>query len=245
MNNILKIGTSFLLGVGAGLMIRNKDWHNFITSYIPALATLVAAYYGAKFAFEFQNQKELEIEKKNNLIAINKAIFTLSRMANDLFVYQRDYINLVRDEKEAFLKLRPTSQYDKELFKLDIESLSFLLNTDFRNLLSEIAIEGERYIAAIEAINLRSNIHLNEIQPKLENAGFKNGLSITISDADLELILGNRLLSMLKETTEQVITHVDSTIESLKLVADRLKDSMKTIYPDQKIITFNLPKSSK
>lgn len=233
-----------MLGVGAGLIIRNKDWSNFLTSYIPALATLVAAYYGAKFAFEFQNQKELENEKKHNLIAANKAIFTLSRMANDLFVYQRDYINPVRDDKEVFLELRPTSHYDKELFKLDIESLSFLLNTDFRNLLSEVAIEVERYISAIEAINLRSNIHLHEIQPKLERAGFKSGLSITITDADLEIILGNRLLSMLKETTDQVITHVDSTIESLKLVADRLKDSMKSIYPDQKIITFSLPKNS-
>ena len=234
-----------MLGVGAGLIIQNKDWSNFLTSYIPALATLVAAYYGARFAFDFQNKKESDDERKHNLIAANKAIFTLSRMANDLFVYQRDYINPVRDQKEIFLSLRPTNQFDKELFELDIEALSFLLNTDFRTLLSEVAIEGERYRSAINAINLRSDIHLHEVQPKLESAGFKDGKTTVITEADLDRILGNRLYSILKETTDQVIFHVDSTIESLKLIAKKLKDCMKSIYPDEKIITFSLPEDTK
>ncbi|HEY0562107.1 MAG TPA: hypothetical protein VGD04_02170 [Methylophilus sp.] len=241
MNIVFTVGTAFLLGVGAGLIIQNEDWSSFLTSYIPALATLVAAFYGAKFAFEFQNQKELEEEQSHNLAAANKAIFTLSRMANSLFVYQRDFINPVRNKPGAFLELRPTANIEKEFIKLDIEPLHFLLDTDFRNLLSEIIIEYERYRLAIEVINLRSSLHIEEIQPALERACFKDDTTIMVTSEDLEKILGNRLYSMIRENTTEVIFHVDTTLESLKDVANRFKESVKTIYPDGKIIKFTLP----
>lgn len=230
-----------MLGVGAGLIIQNEDWTSFLTSYIPALATLVAAFYGAKFAFDFQNKKELEEEKRHNLAAANKAIFTLSRMANSLFLYQRDFINPVRNKPGAYLELRPTANIEKEFVQLDIEPLHFLLDTDFRNLLSEIIIEFERYRLAIEVINLRSSLHLEEIQPALELAGFKAETTTLVTNEDIEKILGNRLYSMIKENTTEVIFHVDTTLESLKDIAIRFKESVKTIYPDGKIITFTLP----
>jgi hypothetical protein len=240
VNKIITIGTAFLLGVGAGLIIQSKDWASFLTSYIPALATLVAAFYGAKFAFEFQNNKELEAEKNHNIVAVNRAIFTLSRMANNLFLYQKDFINPVRNKQAAFLDLRPTLEMEKELIKLDAEALYFLLDTDFRNLLGEVVIEDERYRAAIDAINIRSNLHLQHVQPMLEKAGFKSGITAIVSELELEGVLGNRLYSTIKESTDQVIFHVDSTVESLKQVAEKLKDSIKTIYPDEKVIKFVL-----
>ncbi len=245
MNKIFSIGTSFLLGVGAGWLIQGRHWDIFLTSYIPALATLLAAFFGAKYAFQFQNDKELKSEKTNNIIAANKAIFTMSRMANSLYVYQRDFINPLRNKEAAFLELRPTLDIEKELIKLDIEGLYFLLQTENRNLLSELIIEEERYRAAIDAINARSKTHLQEVQPVLEEAGFISNSTKMVTHDEIEKILGNRIYTIIKQSTDDVIFHVDSTIESLKQVADKLKVGVKNVYPDEKIISFVLSEQPK
>lgn len=229
--------------MGAGLIIQSKDWNSLLTSYIPALATLVAAFYGAKFAFEFQNKKDIELAKKINVSSVNKTIFNLSRMANSLFVYQRDFINPVRNKPGIFLELRPIPEMNTESIQITPESLHFILDTDFRNLASEILIEEERFKTALNVINLRSILHLQEVQPLMERAGFTSGTTIIITAAEIEKILGNRICSMIKESTNEVIFHVDSTIESIKEISEKLKNSIKTIYPDEPIIAFVLPES--
>lgn len=244
VNSILFLGTSFLLGVGAGLVINAKDWTGFVSSYIPALATLVAAFYGAKFAFQFQSNKELIDEKKQRIVSANSAIFTLSRMANDLFNYQRDFINPVRNNKGAFIELRPTLHLEKEHIKLNIESLYFILQLEDRNLLGEIINVEEQYKLAIEIINQRSKIHIEEVQPIMEKAGFLSGNTNIVSAMEIEKILGNRIYSTILEISNDVIFNVDNTIESLKTVATKLKTCIKHTYPNEVIISFVLPEDS-
>ena len=245
MNKLFTIGTSFILGVGAGWLIQGRHWDIFLTSYIPALATLLAAFFGAKYDFLFQNDKELKTEKSNNIIAANKAMFTLSRMANSLYIYQRDVINPQRNNEAAFLELRPTLDMEKELIKLDIEGLYFLLQTEDRNLLGELIIEEKRYRTTIDVINARSKTHLQEVQPVLEKAGFISNSTKIVTHENIEDILGNRLYCVIKQSTEDVIFHVDSTVKSLKQVADKFKDGVKNVYPDIKIISFVLPGQNK
>ena len=239
MKKIIALGAAFILGVGAGWIIQGRYWDVFLTSYIPALATLLAAFYGAKYAFQFQNDKELKDTNKRNLINTNAAIFSLSRMANKLYIYQRDIIEPARDKQVRFLELRPTLDIEKERVKLDIESLYFLLETDYRNLLSEVIIEEERYRSAIDDINTRSKIHLLEVQPLLEKSGLTAGGTYTIHE--IEMLLGNRLYLMLQQSTEQIISNVDRTLVSLKQVSNKLRDGIKVLYPDEKVIHFTLP----
>lgn len=85
--NWIAAGITFILGVGAGWIAKGSHWDILFTSYVPALATLVAAFYGAKYAFEFQRKKENEDQKKKDLIAAN---ITISRVTNDLFHFQRE-----------------------------------------------------------------------------------------------------------------------------------------------------------
>lgn len=241
MNRIISIGTPFILGVGAGLVIQGESWSSFLNSYIPALVTLLAAYYGAHYAFKFQSGKEEADLIRRNIVSINSSIFTLTRMANKLFIYQRDIINPVRSSPLFFLEMSPTIDMEKELIKLEIDSLYFLLETDHRNLLGEIMIEEERYRGAIEAINMRSKKHIRDVQPLLENAGVVPSEAHTLKE--IERILGIRLFTTIKQSSEQVITHVDRTLISLKQVTDRLRDNIKKQYPETAIISFTLPKT--
>lgn len=56
------------------------------------------------------------------------------------------------------------------------------------NLIGEISVETAKYNATITAINDRSMIHLNQIQPTLDAGGLKSGENY--SQKDFEDILG-------------------------------------------------------
>lgn len=238
LNKIVTFGVPFILGVGAGWIVQGRHWDVFLTSYVPALATLVAAFYGAKYAFQFQRNKEKEDNERRNIVNGNSAIFTMMRMASDLRNFQIQVIDPVRGRPTCFLEMRPTTHLEKNVITLNIESLYFLLETDDRNLLGELVTEDSRFQSALDAINMRSQCHRQEIQPVLDRAGFVEGGNYSISQ--IEQALGNRLYTTLCRATEQVINHVDSTLVSLKQVSDKLNASLKKQYPNPTIINFEI-----
>ncbi len=48
MRRFFLFGIIFILGVGAGWILQGQHWDVLPTSYVPVLATLIAAFYGAK-----------------------------------------------------------------------------------------------------------------------------------------------------------------------------------------------------
>lgn len=238
-NKIITFGAIFIIGFAAGWVGLGQHWDVFLTSIIPSLATLVAAFFGAKYAFQFQRDKDREDNKKRNVINGNSSLFTLMRMTNNLVVFQRQIIAPIRNSPTYFLDMRPTNVIEKDDIKLNIDNLNFLLETDDRNLLGEIVVEEERYKNAIDAVNLRSNLHIHEVQLKLESAGFVQGESISL--AQIENILGQRLYVSITLATDEVISHVDAAVVSIKLVADKLTASLKKQFPDEIIISFAIP----
>lgn len=235
----ISIGVAFILGAGAGWIAKGEFINYLFSHYVPAIITLLAAYYGAKFAFEFQSRKEIKEEKNRKIISGNLAIFKLSTMISSLMSYQRQVIEPVRGKYTAFLEMLPTLPQEKENISIDIDSLSFLLGSEDPNLLGELSVEGARYDAAIAAINDRSMVHRNEAQPTLDAAGMQNGGSCTREE--MQKVLGERLFHTLHQSTDQVIYHVDSTILSLKEVSDKLSRELKKLFPDEKIISVETP----
>lgn len=241
INRIITLGVVFILGFAAGWLVEGKHWDVFLTTYIPSLATLVAAFYGAKYAFQFQRDKEIEDIKTRNVVNGNNSIFALSRMAGKLVDFQKQTINPIRNSPAKYLEMRATSHLEKDDIRLELESLYFILETDDRNLLGEIMVEEGRYRSAIDAINLRSQFHLHEVQPLLERAGFVQGGQYSFEQ--IKGMLGPRIYATISQATDDVIHHVDATVESIKSVSNKLTASLKKQYPNETIIGFVLPDS--
>lgn len=237
--NRISVGIAFVLGVGAGWIANGSHWDILFTSYVPALATLLAAFYGAKYAFEFQHKKEIDDQKKKDLFAANITIFNLMRMANSLLVFKKQAIDPFRGKPTAFLEIPPVLHTVGEDIKITPDSLYFLLQTKERNLLGEILIEERRYQTAIESIKERSNLHRNEIQPLLEQSGVMQGRLCTIEE--IEKALGERMFVTINQATDQLIAHVDQTIVSIQAVSNKLVDCIKSMHPDESVIRFSLP----
>lgn len=238
MNKFVTLGVTFILGVGAGWLVQGRHWDVFLTSYVPVLATLLAAFYGAKYAFQFQKDKEKEDTKRRNVVNGNTAIFSMMRMTAKLRNIQRQLINPARNLPVRFLQMQPTLHIINDDIKLNIETLYFLLETDDRNLLNELVTEAARYQGALDAVNERSRLHRDEVQPLLERAGIVQGRDYSL--AHIEQALGSRLYITMQQATEQAIDHVDNTVVSLKQVADKLRASLKKQYPNDTIIGFEV-----
>jgi hypothetical protein len=238
INRIVTFGVPFILGVGAGWIVQGRHWDVFLTSYVPALATLVAAFYGARYAFQFQKDKEKEDERKRNVVNGNSVIFNMMRMITTLRNVQKQIIEPARNRPARFLQMLPTLHLNDNDIKLNIESLYFLLETDERNILGEVVIEEARYRGALQSINERSRIHREEVQPLLERAGIVEGGEYSLEQ--IENALGNRQYKIIQLATEEMINAVDETVVSLKAVADKLRASLKKVYPDEIIIGFEI-----
>lgn len=233
------VGLSFILGAAAGWIAEGRFLNILFTSYVPALATLLAAYFGAKYAFAFQRNKEIEDTKRKNIVNGNVVIFNILQMINNLLIYQKQIIDPVRGKPSAFLEMSPTTQLSKEEISLDLNGIYYILNTEDINLLGEISVEVSKYHKALDAINERSLIHIRQVQPTLEKAEIVQGNDYL--PEQIEGAIGNRLYVSMHESTKQVIEHVDNTLLSLQEVCRKLTQSLEKQFPGEAIISILIP----
>ncbi|MFK5949031.1 MAG: hypothetical protein QM500_09735, partial [Methylococcales bacterium] len=97
-------------------------------------------------------------------------------------------------------------------------------------------IEEQRFKAAEDAIKYRCNLHYQEIQPALHESGIRQG--VECSCADIKKALGELLYERIKSSTEQVVYHVDRTVESGDNLRKTLIEALKETYPDKEFVNF-------
>jgi len=204
---------------------------------VNSVATLVAAFAGAWFAFVYQNRQEAKEDTRQNISAGNRALVTLFQQANSLKLYQIDMIEPHRDSPGRHIQMRPTLPFQEDSLSFDVKSLDFLL-PDTAQVLLDLILEEARYHETIKAINVRSQHHFAVVQPKLEKAGIVEGGEY--SGQDFRNALGELDYMNLKRLTDAVVLHVDRTIESLVSMKDRLWTALTHKYPKGKFINFEV-----
>lgn len=208
-------------------------WFEILVS---AFATVVAAFLGAWYAFRLIDKDHERKKRANALASGSRAIFTLMRQWNELSVIKRQLIDPVRSHPARFVALRPTLPLDYEHLKFDIDSLSFLLDSDFRQCLMDLLLAESKFQTAVRVLNERSKLHLQTVQPLLERAGIIEGGDYTINQ--LKTALGERLAVQLSRLTDDVIEHVDHSVMSLKETSDKLHVALRQLYPKERVINF-------
>lgn len=228
---------SLLLGMALGRGLEGKLTNIILDSYLPALATLVAAFIGAKYAFDLQHQKEEKETIRKNLIKGNLTIFNISRMIDNLRNYDDQVIKPVKNDKHRSLNMRPTLPI-KDGISINAEDISFLFEHEI-DIVSDVSLGKAKYNTIFEAIQMRSKIHLEELQPKLEINGYSTEKYYTIDQ--LKGFIGERLFATLDESTTEIIELVDDGLKHLLLVASKLSQALMKTYPQEKIFVIAPP----
>ncbi|WEK32578.1 MAG: hypothetical protein P0Y58_10420 [Candidatus Pseudomonas phytovorans] len=203
----------------------------FAKDFLPAVATLIAAYAGAWYGASLLRDAAQEDEKKRQIGAGARAMFTLWRQVNVVAQIQVDFVDDYRGKPEAVISLPPIDYPLDDIPKLDLDSLAFLLDFGDAVVLETLVIAEQNFLHAVEVVKTRSALHLMDVQPILEKIIPDGG---TISHKQLEQTLGPRLFSQLIDQTKRLIFRVDSSIIDLDGAAQQLYVALKKAFPDTK-----------
>jgi hypothetical protein len=205
----------------------------FAKDFLPAVATLVAAYAGSWYAFSL-NQSAVERElKAKQISAGSKAMFVLWRQINTIAQVQEDVINKYRDFAPAPLAMPTITIFFQESVRLNIEEISFLTDHSKPELLANLYLAETRYMHIVDLIRQRNDLHANEILPKIEG---KKPLHRNLTPEELREIIGVRLFHQLFALTTAVISGTDDAVVTLDKVANELNAALKSIFPGHRFI---------
>ena len=197
------------------------------------LTTLMAAFFGAWFAFRFQESKNKKLELKGKKAALNKALFIIFRQFNEL-MFIKNKIDQCRNIPIRAFSM-PANISSNNNIVLNDHELSFLLETDQPDLLFKLLVEHDRFKQAIVAYDMRTKLHINEIQPALEKY---NLIDRNVSLEEFQDKLGQRLFISAVKITDSLFQHIDETIISHEEFGKVLFDFSKKMFPKDSFIQF-------
>ncbi len=230
-------GTAVLL-LGIVILLVYGVKSDAVDILVSATTTLMAAFWGAKYAFTLQNQKEFEERIKEQVAAANKVIFNLINLHNQLCNYRDQFINEFRDSPFRHLGILPAVGLGN-VKEIDVDSLAFVLENEKRNILMELSLFQFEACATFEVIRERSIYHVSKIQETLEGAGFGSNDFAHIDD--IHAVLGPLKTTTIKKYTDQMIESTDNAIAQSEQLIDNLRSVLKEILPGRVIVGMQKP----
>jgi len=224
---------TFFLGLFVGSIFDAYESLTFI-NFVSVIATLLAAFLAAYFAFMLETLKEEEINRKRNMVAGNLVLFDLTKMLNILLNYQHQIIYPIRNDELAFINMRNIREVPIDI-NLNLDNLAFLLELGNAgaNLLGELSRAELKFRNTMEIIYERSQFYKTRINPILEKADVKENIIYDIKFYNKQL--GSQNISQMKHVTGEIITFVDSTINSMQETSNNLTSALQEAYPKDKI----------
>lgn len=218
---------------------------NYWTEIITGLVTLVAAFGGAWFAFLLQNRKEKKRELNSNVEALNKVQITLTQQLNALTIFNKDFIQPYKNHPVNWIAIPAAPHRDYSKLQIDGGSLAFLIEKDASTLISKILVVEDKFKEVMNVINLRSDIHVQQLQPKLAEMGFIEGQPFHLSIEQVENIIGVQTVSALKRLSSNLIIITEDAIQSHEEIIKEIKATGKKIFPKKRILSFEYVKKEK
>jgi hypothetical protein len=213
------------------------DWEKVGEVVVTAGATLGAAYWGARAAFDFNRRQEAGRTRVQQVEECNRAMLILARQYNHLLVCRDQLLNPVRAHPARHLLMRPSKEPDYSSWTVNAPALSFLLQTLAEELPFMLAMVDQRFHSAVAAISARSLVH-EEFQRTYEQSGNANVRSTL---EEVEAAIGERLAKTLKSATDQVYDLVDGAIKDHEAAGKDARRVLNTLFPGAKIMGFAAP----
>ena len=217
--------------IDAGVIVSASEF------ILPALSTLAAAFLGAWYAFSLQDNKNRREQEDRQIAALNLAIFALARKQSKLQNIIDQVLEPWKTNPVRFLMMPPTHDLEKDDIAIDFSALAYLLETKHSNLLGHLAIAVAKYRSAIDALNLRSALHKNDVQTRLEAASTIGNEPVTL--AEIRQALGERLFITLEQATDQAIGAAPRALEHVTDISAQLTNAGRSLFPPGRVIRIS------
>lgn len=219
------------------------DWLESLTKFAELVAagavTIVAAFYGAKYAFQLEDARLKRISEESEANGANRVLFDLARTYNHFLAIRRQFIDDHRGHPNRFVTMPAMASTAWRGPTFEFGSLAFLLRSADANVMGKLSLLEQEVATCIELLMQRSEIHIKEAQPILERIFAQQGDFVApqvVKDA-----LGNRLTTILDNATTQIIDSVDHILARCPELIQEVRTQAKLVLPNHKFISMTPP----
>lgn len=218
----------------SGLAIENSIVPKSYDYLIRAFTVAVGAFVGAFAAFGLKRYEENKLSLKQQKAALNASLFVLLRQQNAISCIKRD-LDKYETPFDRALSLPAFKPPEYSDVRQDIESLHFLIDEHEPQILMELTIEQERFEQTLNAINIRNEFYVNEVQPALSYYAL-NGRPLPL--AEFEEKLGERLFQGAINGAKTMYELVEASDKSLEEKYTELRNIAKNMFPGERFIAW-------
>lgn len=231
----------FIVGAAVVAYAEELSLIPYLNTILGAAATLAAAFFGAKYAFQLQLESLKQKEVKDQVEAGNKAIFELVRTYNQFLAVRNQFIDEHRQSPGKHVFILPMAG-NLHVMQLNFDNLTFLFDAADPDLLGRLALFQREVASTIDVIAQRSQLHVDVIQPAVERLEEEVGEAIQLGQ--LEKALGKRNTQTVKMLTDFMIEGVDGLIAGSERYINELNKILKEKFRGHKIMGMIAPNQS-
>lgn len=206
-----------------------------------AALALVAAYSGAKFAFQLEETRIQKQTDEAQVKQINRLLFELSRTYNHFLAIRRQFIDEYRNGPDGYITMPAMSDTSWLVPTFDFEQMAFLLKSSDPNLMGELSMLQEEASTTDLLIKQRSDVHINQVQPALEGLFLQFGERVPVNA--IRGVLGTRMTAILENTSRQLVESVDHMLELVPTLIARVRAQARPMFPGHPLLKFTEPES--
>lgn len=212
------------------------------TDYLSSIATLAAAFFGAKFAFQFQQNEKAKELRELQIARASAALQRILRMVNIVGDYKVKIVDPVRHMgPAAATKMGATISEDVSREHFDVTELSFMVTKEEQKAVFDLWLEERRFHNLMQVIDRRSKLHRDEYQPVAEAKKLHERGGLTLEALRDEV--GPRIIDALTGLTDFILKDVDDTLASMIAAKEKLRAALMLRFPGQRFLDFDLPKA--
>lgn len=236
---VLSFIAFFFAGSALGAALENATMEPYVTIILSALATLAAAFFGARYAFALQEGRQARETVLKHVTAANRLISALARTRNKFVAFRSQFINDNREKPHRYCNIQAVSSVSGFALDIDYDSLDFFLTSQDPNYIGRLSMVEQEVISTAELIAQRSNFHYHRLQPIVEAIEKATGSGATPQQIDHALEA--RDAKTLYDMTDQMIESVDGLIDSAERACSEANDIAKSLYPGHTILRIDYP----
>lgn len=220
---------TFCVGLGIGLIVHPRINDNLI----PLAGTIAAAFLGAWTAFFLESKSRHREIRQKNLDAANSLIYALFERSSVTNFVKTKLLDPKKDDPLRFLSIEPIRDFRSPESKILVQDISYIFQTKYRYLVLELHVIDQRFEALTKLIKRRSDLHLNEVQVKLDAAGLKEKDMVTLER--LEEIVGNKTFVNLQKNTDHLIEMTDRFVEDIDAIQQKLIQAFFDLFSNHEV----------
>lgn len=200
---------------------------DFNDTVLQVISTLIATFIGAFLVFSLERRRDRERQREADHLALRMSHFVIAARYN--FIHNANVAFTDYRVLDNPAGMMPITQFSPPKAELQIESLQFLLETEYAQLLFEISLFERHFWGFISSIEERNKIH-DRIQNEFSSS--------SIDDSGMfESQLPEAVAFQLQSATEILFDSADRIYSEVEDLNDRIQKAAHEIFPGFKSIS--------